>query len=280
MTIATKTLLATSVVLTLGACGGSSGSSGSTGSPEAPIPETVGSVGVSQGANPSGLTAVYDDSADTLTVFDGTTSYTFEVDELAATYVSGPIATYRREGSSGFELSSYGETSSGAGTVAIINSKESGIGSAFARVARVGAAEIPVSGSTEYTGSYGAILYTTSAPQFPEPVIGSDFISGNVTLTAAFGDTSTISGTVTDRVGVFFGEFADIDLELTSITSGGFSGTATGGEGTIGTASAGTYSGLLTGATADEAVGALTLTHTGGLEYLEVGVFVTEEESP
>ena len=149
---------------------------------------------------------------------------------------------------------------------------------------RIGDTDLPTTGSATFTGDYLAMLID---PATGGTLIGAG-ITGNASLTVDFAE-STVSGEITDR-GVYslvsgdpFGSVSGVDpmmLELTSLSATGtFIGDASGGAITSGmsvsTISASSfYSGLVAGADAGEAVGAVSALHTLGLEqFLEIGTF-------
>jgi hypothetical protein len=227
---------------------------------------------VSQGLKPAGLTATYDSVTNTITVTDGMTDYVYSDTNP---YDNGSVVSYRRTSTASWDdFSVYGETTSGSGNVLLINSTEPGIQTRYVEVTRVGETEVPTSGSTSYAGDYGAWLFQTSGT---EP-IAWDFVSGDATLTADFGNVSTISGSVINRVGLIY-SYEDLTFELATITNGGFSGVVSGGERLGGdTTTDGEYVGLLTGADGGEVVGSTLFDHS--FDRTEVGVFITEEVIP
>lgn len=260
MSYRVKSVAAAALLSALGACGGSSDTA----------TNTVSDV-VSQGPNPAGLTATYDSVTNTITVTDGMTDYVYSDTN---TFENGAVVSYDRFASNWSDYSVYAETTSGSGNVLLINSTEPGIQTRYIEVTRVGETEVPTLGSTTYAGDYGAWLFQTSGP---DPV-GWDFISGDATLTADFADVSTISGSVTNRVGLS-SSFEDLTFELATITNGSFSGVVSGGERSGGdTTTDGEYVGLLTGADGGEVVGSTLFDHS--FDRTEVGVFITEAVIP
>ena len=158
-----------------------------------------------------------------------------------------------------------------------INSTEAGIEALFLDLERVGTTLVPETGSADYAGSYLGQFWGLRGPGDVQSV-GFNTVTGDVTFTADFSDTSTISGVITGRSSEG-SDFADLDLELATITGGGFSGIASGGELAGETTSSGTYSGLLTGADGTEVIGGLSIDHSNvpGSGEFEVGVFIAEE---
>jgi len=244
----------TVAAFTLASCGGGG----------APGPTTVGPTSLGVGILPSGFDASLDVATDEVV-------FTVDGVEMARMSNTGDIGQF------GFydnavEYALFGQTNSGDGSVLVASSPSLGLDVAGVQVNRLGDTILPSSGSATFNGQYeGNIVNNVFS-----------FISvsyGNAQLIANF-ENSSISGAITDRIvgGGFTAD--DIQLLPTAITSAGaFSGTTTGGN-IIGetTANNGEYVGLIVGATGNEVVGGLSITHLVGLgTSLEIGGFVAAE---
>jgi hypothetical protein len=167
----------------------------------------------------------------------------------------------------------FARTASGEGTAGVgVWFDRQIAGSAFSRQSET---ELLGSGTASYTGQYGGYLVGESV----SVVLA---MAGDAAFTADF-DAGVISGAISNRVGTGFGsfDFADLTLAETAIGSGAFTGDASGGQllGSQFPASTtqGSYSGLFTGASGQEVVGGVAITHEDGVEvYKEYGAFVTQ----
>jgi len=174
--------------------------------------------------------------------------------------------------------------STGEGTVAGGTSFADGgdffTGAFFARTAE---SDMPTTGSATFTGDYVGMLVAedTQASAF-----GAGF-TGTASLTVDFED-ATVSGSITDRSLVSLitdddfpdTSVADVTLVGTTLSeTGSFTGQVTGGAYSSGTSTSAvaptsTYSGLIGGPAADEAVGAVEMTHIlDSNNTLEIGAF-------
>jgi hypothetical protein len=213
------------------------------------------------------------------------TEYLYDTDGLTLT--NGTLTVYSRlepNDLNGFGFAIYGETSTGSGAVTLVNSNDTGIVTLVADIERIGTTEIPTAGRIEYVGSY--IGQFNILEDSAWSLTGDVGITGDVMLTANFSNASTISGAVTNRSSGG-ASVADINLELSAVSNGGFTGAASGGEYGFSSSSVnGTYAGLLTGPDATEVIGGILIEHPqdiGGLSpfvLTEVGVFTAEKDAP
>ncbi|WP_159086942.1 hypothetical protein [Loktanella sp. Alg231-35] len=154
---------------------------------------------------------------------------------------------------------------------------------------RINDTAIPVSGATTFTGDYLGLITETGQTEL------LSVVTGDMSLTANFG-TSMVSGSISNRVvgiiatGAPNGDAAtDLALEATGLDAlGGFSGDASGsaitaGSGSLYTITSGRYTGLISGATADETVGGVVIDYTrsmgstGPTGLVETGGFIATE---
>ncbi len=234
---------------------------------------------VSQGLNTGNLEPTYDAVADTLVASDGAVILVYDPE---TDYDNGAIKGYLRGphnscsiGAGCYDVAAYGETSNGSGTASYINSTIAGYEAAATFIERTGTTEVPTTGTASYTGDYSAMVYYIT---LGDPVY-NDVISGDAALDADFSDM-TISGAISNRVDDDLRTYADVSFTVSDISGGAFGGTATGGEliGSVSTTSDGTYSGLLTGDTATEAVGSVyLLREDNNQERYERGIFIVEQ---
>lgn len=252
----------------LAACSSGSGSGGST--TVAPVDQNVGdTVTIVQGSAPnthdvtfSGVTTTYSASPGGAQTINGFTRFA-EADP-AATNVG-----YHTETSDTY-----------AGVAATISA---GASPAYAGVnyGRSTPTSVPTTGSATYVGNYAGLLVFISDDSVPVA------IDGTVTLNVADFPAATIAGSITDR-DLFVSstgvenpvDLADVALTGTISADGTFSGTTTGGESLSGfggphTADAGTFEGIIGGATGSEVVGGLEINHrsAGALVFYEIGAF-------
>jgi len=245
-----KSFIALTVAaFTLASCGGGSN----------PATSTTRDIGIL----PSGFAATLDDATDEVVLtIDGV-----EVARLVNTadFFGTGFTVYAEDDA----VTLYAETISGDGAVFVVQSPAADLGLAGVQVTRLGETDLPSGGSATFSGAYAGFLVNTNLGP-----AGS--IRGDVQLIADFASAS-ISGDITNRSGG-----AD-DMLLTSaaITSAGaFSGTTTGGDfqGAGTSALDGSYTGLIVGATGNEVVGGLSITHIFGADTLtEIGGFVAAE---
>lgn len=256
----TNKAYAAGVVLTvLGAC--SSGSAVETTSRAAE--SAIGII-------PETLELEYDEVADVVTITHGVASRT--IARLSDLDTPGFFAYGNR--SDGFTYVTFGETSSGSGLAAAgASSTSAAISFAGSVFERVGDTDMPTSGSSNYTGAYTGLF--ASDPD----LVGILLIAGDASIDADF-STALINGSITNRRDLTGPvTFADIQLEAASIVDGAFTGTTSGGaadeEGS--TVSPGEYGGLFTGATGQEVVGGVQLSHDiDGTRFIESGAFIAE----
>lgn len=145
----------------------------------------------------------------------------------------------------------------------------------YATFARVGATEMPLSGTAQFNGQYAGFTTTRR-------------VNGTAQLNVNFA-TNTISGEISNRsfrqrpdnVPDVVNPLSTVVLEPTGITTqGGFAGTASGGQIVNGqmlwNPSSGSYAGLIGGANAGTTVGTLNLNHRApsGVTFEEVGGFL------
>jgi hypothetical protein len=169
-----------------------------------------------------------------------------------------------------------GVTPTGAGAVVAASITDDSIQRAHSRI---GATDLPNSGSATFTGTYAGVLNSPSGSVIFYERVG--LIRGDATLTADF-DAATISGRITDRIDSRGITYNPLDLTQSGIdpTDGSFGASTSGGLSTQpGYISAsGSYEGLIVGAQGQETVGGVTLEHgvnsTGLLPYVEMGGFV------
>jgi len=255
------------------ACGGGGSAIDTTGEP------TV----VSQGLNTGNLEPSYDATADSLAASDGSTVLVYlpktDYDNGAIKgYLRGPHSSCSIVGPGCYDVAAYGETSNGSGTASYINSTIAGYEAAATFIERTGTTDVPTSGTASYTGDYSAMNYYVTVG---DPVYNY-VIHGEATLDANF-NTMTISGTISNREDQDSRIYKDITFLESGISGGAFGGTATGGEldAPPSTTSNGTYSGLLTGDTAGEAVGSVYLERFDGTQdRFERGIFIAEQPVP
>lgn len=148
-------------------------------------------------------------------------------------------------------------------------------GAEFGRSAN---SEIPTTGTATFTGNYVGLWVNDADGS------ASFVFDGDVDMTANFG-ASTVTGTISDRdvyaanTGALnAGSLNDLVLSGTINGTGGFSGTATGGEASgVGTTttSNGIIAGLFGGTNGSQVAGGLTIDHDagGGFTFTEVGAF-------
>ncbi len=149
---------------------------------------------------------------------------------------------------------------------------------------------LPVSGTATYNGDYLGLITVSGSTDL------RSVVTGDMSLTANFG-TSMVSGSITDRVVAGIDPLApndeattDMVLNATAIDDqGGFSGEASGSTFTTDagtnayTIMSGRYTGLISGATADETIGGIVITYerssgSGGPSGLvETGGFIATE---
>ena len=178
-----------------------------------------------------------------------------------------------------------------SGQTAYVNATIIGTSTAaggFAQVARfnrVNTSVLPTSGSGTYVGDYRGVIGSASGTV--DGSSGQLAIIGEARLTASFGETPTIGGTITNRklqhsngVGVTpstANAFNDITLSTAAIDANGtYSAGASGGAyiAGSGSTSGGSYQGQIGGTNGLWTAGAVSLTHTvGANSYSELGVF-------
>jgi len=191
--------------------------------------------------------------------------------EEARLVTVGPFSAGFTIYAEGDEVALYAQTISGAGAVFVVQSPTANLELAGVQFARLGDTDLPGGGSATFNGNYAGVLVDTD-------LVGVDGIEGAAQLTADFA-SATISGDITNRE-ANSGFPDDIQLLSTSITSAGaFSGTTTGGDiPFLSTALDGAYVGLIVGATGNEVVGGVSVTHlVGGDLFLEIGGFVATQ---
>ncbi|MEL6682083.1 MAG: hypothetical protein AAFQ09_05495 [Pseudomonadota bacterium] len=261
-----------SALASLAAC--SSGGNDDEGIPEVVAATKV--VGI--GANPLGLEASFDPDTQVITV-NGRAYDDLGIETNGRLTVRRAFDIPGESRGPFTDIAMHGDTSSGSGTVFLVGSSleefvsDDDFEPIFVEAIREGETSVPTSGSVEYTGSYVGSRFAEREQDNVITFTGTR-IFGDVSLTADFGDTSTISGVIRNRTGGDEDEWQDMTLELTAIEAGGFAGTVSGG-GRIGdSTSDGAYAGLLTGADGSEIIGGLSILHERG--DIEAGIFVAE----
>ncbi|MEJ6401847.1 hypothetical protein [Yoonia sp. 2307UL14-13] len=257
---------------TLAACSGGGG-----GGEKAPVIAGATQATV-VGANPLGLEASFDADTQVITI-NGRDYDDFSID------TNGRLTARRAEDIPGEsrgdfnDLAIHGDTSSGSGEVFLVSStleefvSDDEFEPFFVQLTRDGETTVPTSGNVEYTGAYLGSRFVESTSD-DVVFFQSARIFGDVSLTADFDDTSTISGVITNRTGGGENAWQDMTLDLAAIENGGFAGTISGG-GRIGeSTSDGAYAGLLTGPDGGEVIGGLSILHEAG--DTEAGIFVAE----
>ena len=147
--------------------------------------------------------------------------------------------------------------------------------------ARTETTALPEAGSASFAGDYLGMLVI---PSTEVSVFGLG-ITGDAALSVDFG-AQTVSGMITGRELVLLttgdavdgSSVADLTLAETALgADGGFAGSGSGGAYSTttdtSTTSAISYEGLIAGATAEEAVGGVSVTHSIGGTALEIGAF-------
>ncbi len=184
---------------------------------------------------------------------------------------SGAFNSRFRLYTSGDQRVLLGYAPSGQGQALVISSPTAELGLAGIQFRRFVETELPSGGSAAFSGNYASFLVNSDLEFFGA-------VDGDFALTADFANAS-ISGQITNRVGIGF-TATDIVLAPTAITSAGaFTGAATGGD-IVGqtVTSGGSYSGLIVGSNGTDVVGGLVLGHQFGLDQLsEIGGFAGEE---
>jgi len=215
------------------------------------------------GTLPSGLVATSAPSNVVVLTIDGT--------EVATFFDGGSFNGRFRLHTSGDQRILRADAPSGQGEVLVISSPTSDLGLAGVQFRRDVETELPSGGSATYFGAYASFIVNSDLEFFGA-------VDGNFELTADFANAS-ISGQITNRVGIGF-TATDVVLAPTAITSAGaFSGATTGGS-IVGqtVSSGGNYSGLIVGNNGTDVVGGLVVSHQFGLDQLsEIGGFAGEE---
>ncbi|MEJ6396808.1 hypothetical protein [Yoonia sp. 208BN28-4] len=192
----------------------------------------------------------------------------FEFSEVAA-YNNGTFVAARNP--TAREMAVF-ESESDASSVVLFRPNPAPGNAPSITYSRLGMTDIPAAGSATLTGDYQAFFQSgTLAPL-------SYLASGDAAMVVNFTDES-VAGSITNRQlrdlsdnsVLPTGGLADLTLDMATLDdAGGFSGTTTGGALTLpgfpdpAFEVLGTYSGLLAGETADEAVAGVTLTHNFG----------------
>lgn len=161
-----------------------------------------------------------------------------------------------------------------------------------AAFARLTDTTLPLSGTATFNGDYVALLTPSDLSGDTIATLNPNAlaIGGNVALTADF-ENALISGEITDRQFLALTDLeepvdatgANITFQTTQIDeTGAFAGVASGDsfelQGEQVTTDDGVFSGLIAGATGNEAVGAVALTHTSnGDTFTELGSFIAAE---
>ncbi len=236
-------------------------------------PEDFGAAEVSLGSVPSLLEIDYDDTANTITLTDGTITTVLPVRPAAFYDTPGFFGYY--QGSGGPSYASRGETSTGSGYAISVISADTASNVAGAVFGRLGDTTMPTSGTAQYTGDYVAWVATSSDN------VGQYLIYGDATLDVDF-DSAMVDGLITNRTDNFSAgnPLNDLTFETTSISDGGFTGTTSGGAFALAgwTAAAGEYGGVFTGADGQEIAGGVQVTHVrSGTALVEAGAFIVED---
>ena len=134
-----------------------------------------------------------------------------------------------------------------------------------AQFTRIGTSEIPTTGQAHYSGGYAALLVDGARDLAPGAISGEAELDVNFAL-------QNVKGKVFNRLLDGATVMDDVALARTALSDGAFSGSATGGA----TAS-GSYAGVIVGADGSEAIGGVTLTHTGATAGTEQGGFVVTQ---
>lgn len=167
-----------------------------------------------------------------------------------------------RQSTEGFLLRA--TTDSGTGEVIVVDNG--------AQLTRTDPSTLPTVGNASYTGTYAAIVVDGVRDMTP------DTVSGKANLQVSFRDQRVV-GSITDRVYNGTTASQDVTLDMSTMSDGSFTGTTSGGDlGTGGLVAApGTYTGMLVGPNGEEAIGTLTITHSGGGTFTEQGGFVASQ---
>jgi len=251
----------------------------------------VTAAATSQTSGTTGSVAFFDEAANTITIsVNGVANNALTADS------SLDFRSFDGYSSTTFPESYYGYravSASGGSEVILAGGEGVGRQAFVAHIARLDETVVPTAGDVTYTGEYLALLTQGGSQEATQAIVG------NVALTASF-DTAQTSGEITNRTtGIFsdinatsFDNQADVTFDVGSLTdAGAFSGTTAeatyivpGGTRAGTYTGTGTYAGLITGATGDEAVGTVVIDYeqVSGFNttYKETGVFILNAEDP